>query len=797
MFKSYFTIAIRTILRHRVFSVINILGLAIGMTAFFLIFQYVRFETSYDRWHTNADRIYRVVPDISTPTGTDSYQGRCPAPVASRLKKDFPEIEEAVRMSPQELLVTAGDRRFQEHGVVLTDSGLFHIFDFQLIAGDKNTALTQPMSVVLSESMARKYFGTTDVLGRHLQLTASALTATVTGVIKDIPANSQIRTGIFLSMASNRHIHGDDNPDSPDWTAGFGYFTYILLRPHTAATALEAKLPAWLDRLAGSQLRPLQLRVSFLLEPLTRVYLYSKREAAQHGSIENVRIFSIIGLFILALACINFINLTTARSVDRAKEVGVRKVIGALRSQLSLQFIGESVILCLLAFLLTVILCGVLTPLFDRLAGKTISPGIFSQPTDILLLLGLAILVGLAAGFYPALVLSSFRPVTVLKGRFSTGARGSLLRKVLVVSQFTVSILLLIGTAVVYAQLSFMRSSQLGFKKEQTLIIPTMSDARAEVFKQSLSEIPAVLGSTYSSSVPGEGLFNAYTELQDRKGEMQKANLDLYTVDYDFVPQYGLELVAGRNFSRSFPSDSTQAMIINESAARMLGYAKPGEALGRDFAQWGRRGKIIGVLRDFHNLSMKHRIAPLVMRIEPFGYYSISVKLAGAGLPATLKTIAAEWAQAMPDRPFEYRFLDEIFDEQYRADSRFGRLFVNFAALAIFISCLGLLGLAAYNTLQRTKEIGVRKILGASAATIVKLLSLDFIRLIGIAFLIAAPLAWFLMNRWLEGFAYRTGLSWWIFAGAGAAAVGIAVATISFQSIRAALANPVDSLRTE
>ena len=797
MFKSYFTIAIRNILRHRVFSVINILGLAIGMSAFFLIFQYVRFETSYDSWHAKADRIYRVVPDVSTATGTDRSQGRCPAPVGPRLKKDFPEVEDAVRMSTAEFLVRAGEHRFQEHQVLLVDSSVFHVFDFALIEGDSRTALSRPMSVVLSESMAKKYFGATDVLGRHLLLTGAGFDATVTGVMKDIPANSQIRTGIFVSMSSSRRINVSDDPDSAYWASAYGFFTYVLLKPHTDVSALQAKFPAWLDRLAGSQLRRLQLSDSFQLEPLTQVYLHTKREVAERGSIDNVRIVSLIGIFILVLACINFINLTTARSVQRAREVGVRKVIGALRSQLSLQFIGESVILCLLAFVLTVVLCGLLTPFFNQLAGKTISTGILSQPADIGMLLSLAVLVGLTAGFYPALVLSSFRPVAVLKGRFATGARGSLLRKVLVVGQFAVSILLLIGTAVVYTQLSFMRNSRLGFEKEQTIILPTHSDPRAAIFKQSLADVPSVLGSTYSSSVPGEGLFNVYTELQNRKGEMQKSNIDLYTIDYDFIPQYGLEMAAGRNFLRSHPTDSTQAMIINESAARMLGYATPADALGRDFAQWARRGKIIGVLKDFHYLSMKHKIQPMVMRIEPFGYYAMSVKVAGTDLPATLKTIGVKWAQAMPDQPFEYQFLDEIFDEQYRAETRFGRLFVNFAVLAVLISCLGLLGLASYNTLQRTREIGVRKILGASVAGIVRLLSADFIRLVALAFLIAAPLAGLLMHRWLTGFAYRTTIPWWIFAGAGAAAVGIAFVTISFQSIRAALANPVDALRSE
>ena len=401
------------------------------------------------------------------------------------------------------------------------------------------------------------------------------------------------------------------------------------------------------------------------------------------------------------------------------------------------------------------------------------------------------------AGFYPALVLSAYRPVAVLKGRFATGTRGTFLRKGLVVVQFTISILLLIGTAVVYTQLDYMHTQQLGFVKDQTLVIPTNGDKRNPVFKQSLTGIPGVLGSTYSSSVFGEGLFNAYTELENSRGEMQKGNLDLYSVDFDFIPQYELKLAAGRAFSLDYPTDSMQSMIINETAARMLGYSAPQQALGRNFAQWGKKGKIIGVLKDFHYLSLKQAIRPMVMRIEQFGYYQLSVRLSANHLPTTLKAIAYQWALTEPNRPFEYSFLDESFDRQYRAETRFGKLFFDFAVLAIFISCLGLLGLASYNTLQRTKEIGVQKILGASAVRIVQLLSVDFVRLVGLAFLLAAPLAWFGMERWLAGFAYHTPMPWWIFVASGVAAVGIAFITVSFQCIRAATTNPVECMHSE
>jgi putative ABC transport system permease protein len=393
-------------------------------------------------------------------------------------------------------------------------------------------------------------------------------------------------------------------------------------------------------------------------------------------------------------------------------------------------------------------------------------------------------------------VLSSFRPVSVLRGRFATGGRGSLLRKGLVVFQFTISVLLLIATAVVYTQVEYMRTRDLGFSREETIIIPTNGDMLKDVFRQSLTSLPGVLSTCYSSNVPGNSPTSAYSEMENSKGEMQKTNLDTYFVDFDFINQYGLRLVAGRGFSRDFPTDSTQAMVINETAAKSIGYSAAQAAIGRNFSQWGRKGKIIGVLKDFHYMGLQQPIAPMVMRYEPY-FAWISVKVSTRDLPATVKAIGDKWTEAIPHRPYEYWFLNEWFDQQYRAQNRFGSLFFNFAVLAIFISCLGLLGLASYNTLQRTKEIGIRKILGAGVSGIVNLLSVDFIKLVGIAFLIAAPLAWLAMDRWLSDFAYHTRIPWWVFAGAGAAAVVIAFITISFQAVRAATSNPVRSLRTE
>jgi putative ABC transport system permease protein len=794
MFKNYFKIAVRNLWRNKTFSFINILGLAVGMTACFLIFLYVSFETSYDSFNTKADRIYRVVADVKTPTETIN-SSTVTSPLALNLKRDFPEIEDAVRIAPEEILVKKGNIKFQEKKSVLADSTLFNVFDFPLIAGDKKTALIEPMSVVISQSAAKKYFGNANPMGQAVQLTGAAINAKITGVMKDIPKNSQVEADIIVSQSSSKQIQNYPMSDS-EWTNHTNY-TYILVKPHTDVKALEAKFPAFQEFHHGADAKRLQMQDYLSLEPLRDVYLKSKRGGFVTGNINNVYIFSVIAVFILLIACINFINLTTARSAERAKEVGIRKVVGAARFQLAKQFIGESVIISLIAFAFSVLLCAVGLPLFNQLAGKEISDSIFNNPLHILSLFLLAIGIGIIAGFYPSLVLSSYKPVSVLKGRFVTGARGLILRKGLVVFQFTISIILIAGTIVVYTQLSYMRNQNLGFSKDQEIIINTGFDKNKDAFKQSLASVPGILSSSFSSSVPGAWNTSASSLVQNKAGEMQRTNLDLYFMDFDYIKQYDLKLAAGRAFSKDFSTDSTQAMVINESAARLFGYTSPQEAIGRNFNQWGRQGKIIGVLKDFHYKSLQQTIQPLAMRFEPWALGTISIKVSANNLPATIKAIGNKWNQIIPNRPFEYNFLDNFFNKQYKAEDNFGNLFFNFAVLAIFISCLGLLGLSSYSTMQRTKEIGVRKVLGASVSNIVNLLSVDFIKLVVIAFVIASPLTWFGMNKWLEDFAYRTNISWWIFALAAFVSVMIAFVTISFQAIKAAIANPVKNLRTE
>ena len=793
MIKNYFKIAFRNLWKHRIFSFINIMGLTVGMTACFLIFLYVRFELSYDRFHEKEDRIYRVVADIKTPTEVLHAHGPAWA-VPPNMKEYFPEIQAFVRTSNESFLIRKGDVKFQEEHSLYADSAFFQVFSFKLLHGDSATALKEPLSLVFSETAAKKYFGNADPVGQTVLFTGDGLMAKVTGVMKDLPENSQIKADLIVSMST---LTQKFNPGLDKQWGNYGSSAYVLLKPGTNATALQARLPGFLEERNGQEMKKQQMFAILTLEPLKDIYLRSTRNGNKTGNINNVYIFSIIAVFILLIACINFVNLTTARSAERAKEVGIRKVVGALRTQLARQFIGESILLCLIAFLLTVGLAMLCLGGFNHLAGKTISQGVLQEGPTLFLLFLAAVGIGLLAGVYPALVLSSFQPIVVLKGRWATGTRGILLRKGLVVAQFAISTGLIIATIIVYNQMNFMRNQDLGFNKEQLLVINTNGDPARHAFKEAVTRLPDVQSAGMASSVPGGGNMGAYSEIQNAKGDMQIANVDLYFVDFDYIPQFKIKMLAGRSFSRDFMTDTTHSMVLNEAAVKMLGYSSPEQAVGRRFKQWGREGMIIGVMKDFHYKSLQQEIKPLSMRIEPDGCNLVTIKVSTTHLPATLTAIEGKWKALIPARPFSYFFLDEYFDEQYRSEERFGRLFLNFAILAIFISCLGLLGLASYSTLQRTKEIGIRKVMGASVSNIVNLLSGDFLKLVIISFLIAAPIAWYFMHKWLLDFAYRIQISWWIFAIAGLIAVLIALLTVSFQAVKSAVTNPVKSLRSE
>jgi putative ABC transport system permease protein len=793
MLKNYFKIAFRNLWRHRVFSFINILGLTVGMTACFLIFLYVHFELSYDSFHSKANRIYRVVCDIKTPTEVIKAGGPSWA-VGAHITQDFPQVEAAVRTTDDELLVRKGNVKFQELNSLWADSAFFGMFDFKLLKGNPKTVLQEPLSIVFSESAAKKYFGNADPVGQTVLLTGEGFTAKITGIMKDIPENSTIKADMLVSMSTlTRKL----NPGLDDQWGNYGNSTYILLKPGTHPADLQAQLPAFLERRNGTEMKKINMYPTLFLEPLKDVYLRSTRNGNNTGNINNVYIFSWVAVFILLIACFNFVNLTTARSAERAKEVGIRKVVGAVKGQLTGQFIGESVLLCAISFILTLVSTALLLPSFNHLAGKTISTGIFENLNFVLILFLAAIGIGLLAGVYPALVLSSFKPVTVLKGRFSTGTKGQLLRKALVIAQFTISIALIIATIIVYNQMNYMRRQDLGFNKDQMMVINTNGDPAKDAFRNAVAGLPNIKGVAMASSVPGGGNPAAYSEIENVKGVLQIANLDLYFVDFDYIPQFKIKMIAGRAFSPDFQTDTTQSMILNEAAVKMFGYTSPAQAVGHRFKQWGREGRIIGVMKDFHFRSLQLPIKPLSMRIEPNGCSLVAIKLSTQNLPKTIAAIENKWNALIPARPFSYYFLDEFFDKQYRTEERFGKLFLNFSVLAIIISCLGLLGLASYSTMQRTREIGIRKVLGASVPNIVNLLSREFLKLVAIAILIASPVAWFAMHGWLQDFAYRIEIGWWIFLIAGLIAVLIALATVSFQAIKAAIANPVKSLRVE
>ena len=793
MLKNYFKIAFRNLWRHKTFSFINIMGLAVGLTACFLIFLFVNFEMSYDSFHSKSDRIYRLVTDLKTPSD-DLHIPVTSWAFAPKIKSEMPEVEAFTRVSDGSYLIKKDNLKFQEDKMLFADSSLFNVFDFELIQGNSQTALKDPFTIVLSETAAKKYFGKEDPMGKTLLFGSDNTPATITGVMKNIPENSQIKTDFLVSMSTFTQtlFKGIDD----EW-GNFGAISYLLLKPGTNATTLEKKFPLFLKNWIGTDMDKIKMHYTFFLEPLRDVYLYSTRNGVSAGNIKNVYIFSLIALFILLIACFNFVNLTSARASERAKEVGVRKVAGATKSQLARQFIGESVLLCLIAFLLSLFLSALFLPMFNNLSDKIISPGIFSNFGAISVLLLLSIAIGLIAGSYPAFVLSSFKPIVVLKGKFTTGMKGVLLRKGLVVAQFSISIALIIGTIIVYSQMQFMRSQDLGFNKDQMMILITGSDPASLAFKQSLASIPEVKAVSLSSSAPSLGNSAAYSEIENKNGDMQVGTLSLYNVDVNFIPQYKMKIIAGRNFSKDFPTDTAQSLIVNEATIKMFGYSSPEQIIGKRFNQWDRKGIIIGVIKDFHYRSLQENIEPLSLGLNLHPQDLININIATANMPKTIAAIESKWKELIPERPFSYSFLDESFNKQYVSEERFGKLFFNFSILAILISCLGLLGLASYSTLQRKKEIGVRKVLGASVSNITRLLSKDFIKLVLIALVIASPIAYWGMHKWLQGFAYRINIHWWVFLVAGLIALFIALFTVSFQAIKAAVSNPVKSLRTE
>lgn len=792
MLRNYFVVAWRNLLRHKLYSLINISGLAVGMASCILILLYVRHELSYERFHENAEQIYRA--SLERPSGSRNVS--TPLPLAPTLVEEFPEVVRAVRLfNPDNPvpLVRHGNRRFYEKNFFFADADIFELFSFSLIQGDPQRALADPFSVVLTEETARKYFGDQEPLGKTIHF-KNWLDLKVTGVLRDLPANTDFRFDFLTSFATVEKWLGSER--MRNWHNTMCY-TYVQLQEGSGTGALEEKLPAFVEEHFNKNEK---IARNLHLQQLTRVHLYSSQ-----SGIQRVYVFSTIAFFLLLVACINYVNLATARSGTRAREVGMRKVVGARRAQLVQQFIGESVCLTLIAFILALVLVEMTLPAFRSFVGKNVVFA-YGNAQVLIGLAGILLGTGVLSGGYPTFFLSGLRPVEVLKGRSKTGRTGFWLRKVLVVGQFSLSIALIIGTAVTFSQLDYVKTQDLGFDEEQVIVAPLrVQELRQapEALKEELLESPYVVNVAGAALLPGGPVGRTSFQATSAPLVSEPTTLSMLWVDADFIGTLGIRMKAGRDFSAGLASDADQAFIINQAAVKRLGWESPEEAIGQPFERIhgpdsGERasGAIIGVVEDFHFQSLRSEIEPLVIHLWPWLNYLV-VRVRAEQMPETLAYMERIWESFDPDHPFEYSFLDETFAALYRMDERQGQVFGIFAALAVLIACLGLFGLAAFTAEQRTKEIGIRKVLGASVAYIVVLLSKEFTWLVIIANGIAWPLAYYAMRRWLENFAYRIELELEVFVLGGLLALGIACLTVSIQAIKAALSNPVNALRYE
>jgi putative ABC transport system permease protein len=809
MLRNYLKTAFRNLWKSKGFTAINIIGLAIGLSTCLMILIYVMDETGYDRYNVNADRIYRLDGEIKFG-GNHFILATAPAPAGPTVLRDYPEVEKEVRFRNNGgRLIKKGNQNIKEEAVIMADSTLFDVFTLPMIDGDPHTALKEARSVVITERMARKYFGKGRVVGRTLMINDS-IPYKVTGVIRDLPEQSHFHFDFFLSLSESEESRRSDD----GWLSN-NFNTYLLLRKGTDVHRFEAKLGGLVTKYVAPLLHAavnISLEdflkagnvVNFSLTPLTDIHLHSNKvaELDANGNMQYVYIFSAIAFLILLIACVNFMNLSTARSANRAKEVGIRKVLGSLRGNLIGQFLLESLLISLIAMLLALGLAWLFLPVFNQLSGKHMELGFFSRPWLLPSLLLLVLIVGVLAGSYPAFFLSAFRPIAVLKGQMAGGFRTSYLRNGLVVFQFFVSIFLMVSTAVIYRQLGYIRNRQLGFDRSQVLIIQNTYalGTQARAFEEKLRQLPGVDGVTMTGYLPTSDNRNDDAIFLSPDLDIKKSiSMQTWPVDDAYIPVLGMQIVAGRNFSREMLTDS-MAVIVNESAVRLMQGQKPLESklytIDDIKTKKVKEYHIVGVVKDFNFNSLRQVVTPVVLFLQP-DQGSIAVRVRGGTIRGLQQQIETEWRKMAPLQPFSYAFMDDEFNNIYRNEQRMGGIYLSFSLLAILIACLGLFGLAAYAAEQRTREIGIRKVLGASVGGIVRLLSRDFLRLVIVSAGISFPLAWWAMHRWLQDFAYRITIGWEVFVLAGVVAMGIALLTVCFQAIRAALANPVVSLRNE
>ena len=806
MIRNYLKIAFRNLWRNKTFTAINVFGLALGISTCLLIMLFVQNELSYDRFNTKADRIVRVVFRGSIG-GEKMKEAMAMPPVAQTLKSTYPEVEEATRLRrggyPR---VSYENKTFKEDAFAFVDSNFFQVFTFPLVKGDPKTVLLQPNTIVISETAAEKYFGHEDPIGKVLNFKDMNTGFKISGVMKKMPENSHFHYDILGSMVTDRESR------IPSWMTS-EYYTYLVLSPGYDYKKLNAKLPQIVEKYMAPQLEKAmgltfaQFRqkgndIGLFLQPLTDIHLRSdlNLELEPGGDIRYVYIFSVVALFMLAIACINFMNLSTASASKRAREVGIRKVLGSLKKQLVKQFLIESILIAAVALVISVCLVYWAIPFFNKISGKNLSLHLMGNPLLIPGLLLFGLITGILAGSYPAFFLSSFKPVAVLKGKLTTNKNSVGLRSGLVVFQFFISILLIVGTAIVYKQLSYIQNKKLGYDKDQMLIVEQTYwlGKNQDAFRQKLLSDPRVVSVSSSDYLPaGASDNNNFMVFPDNNSTNLVKTLR-YDVDYDYIPTFGMKLSDGRNFSKEFGTDSA-AIIINEETAKAFGWSK--NAIGHSLTRSENDGSritfhVIGVVRDFHFKSLHEHISPLVMVLTKNSGTMI-VKTKTKNVAGLLVSMKKDWADLKAEAPFTYSFLDERFNNTYQAEQKVGVIMGLFAGLTILVACLGLFGLTTFTAEQRTKEIGIRKVLGATVTSIVTLLSKDFLKLVVIAFVIASPIAWFTMNKWLEDFAYRINISWWLFALAILLTVLITIVTVGFRAIKAAIINPVESLRSE
>ncbi|MBE7172078.1 MAG: ABC transporter permease [Williamsia sp.] len=807
MLQNYLIIALRNLKKFRFTSFINIFGLTTGLTCCLLILTYLLYESSFDRYNKEAKNVYRVERTFLNPeNGALSLElGAVSPPFAPLLQSDFKDIKKITRFLPASTTpMKWEDKIFNEKKLFFADENLFDVFDVTLLKGNPAKALTDPFTVILSEETARKYFGDGDPLNKVVRFN-NQFDCKVSGIYKAFPPNAHLHPDLLLSFNTLRDpaVYGEENLRT-NW-GNNAFYTYVLLPDGYNHKTLEAQFPAFIDRhMPNDRGRFKQSEGTFLtLRPLTDIHLYSHKddEMEENGDIKRIYTFSAIALFILLIACINYMNLSTARSVLRAKEIGVRKVVGARKWELIGQFLTESIVVCWVATLLALLLTWISLPWLNQLSGQTLSLSTLLNWKIIGLLMLIPFITGILAGIYPSLFLSSFQPIRVLKGVLKIGGGNISFRKVLVVAQFAISIILIISTAIVFQQLHFMQQKSLGFNKDRLLTIRYNGalNNTYESFRTSLLADASVREVGRSSRIPSGRLLDAMDSQIDRGDSLapSKADIKFINADEHFLSTYGVHMVEGRGF-RGEQGTDTASFLINEEAVKALGLKSNREAIGKPFRYGGRPGTLVGVFNSFHFESMHQRILPLVVQEAkpPFGYANISIKVAG-NIPAAISHIEKTWKQFAPEVPFDYTFLDDRFARLYESEQRQGAIFSLFSCIAIFIACLGLFGLSAFTITQRMKEIGIRKVLGASTRQIVQLLSKDFLLLVLIAAVIAFPVAWYTMNSWLQEFAYRIPISAWVFAAAAIIAALVALVTIGIQAVKAALTNPVQNLRTE